>query len=1704
MKEFDAEWSILEELSRNANVTRINEVALSTPICVALQISLVRLLRAWGIEPVAVTSHSSGEMAAAYAAGAISYRMAMAFSYHRALLAADKKLRGPVQGAMIAVGLGLEETESYLRRLTSEGKAVVACINSPSSITVAGDLPAIVKIEELAAADDVFVRRLKVDTAWHSHQMAALACAYADALERIEPKDHGSDTLHSVTFSSSVTGGRMTNAKDISRPKHWVKSLVQPVQFVSAFTDMVLGETGTSASNVDIIVEVGPHTALGGPIQQILSLPEFKGLKIQYYGSLVRKVDARDSMQALASILLKESCPVDMEAVNFAHDKGQHVKVLTGLPSYPWNHQVKHWVEPRSNKALRERSQPPHDLLGSLAEGSNPETPSWRHHLRIADSPWTKDHAIQANVVYPAAGYICLAIEAIRQSTKMDHLTTNGRIITGYRARDVDFLQALMIPDSSDGIEIQTTIRPVSDKDVGVPGSKHFEVWTVTADNRWTHHAKGLISVEFEGSSLKTVKRSRDIKGYTRRVTPADLFANLRKLGIAHGPMFQNMKTIVQSGLESRSVVTMAVPDTSIPEDLPRDHILHPVTLDSVITAPYSAIPGAAAHEIAAKVPRSIGSFWVSNNISHQAEHLLKADSSIIRNDSQGITADVSVSSNDSGSVVLEIKDLTYQSLGRGMLLDQTNSWEKELCNTVNWSLDISVRSPVTIESVKKQFSCNTNPFEGELTQNIRRVCVYFMQKALLVLSPQVVDRMEPHHAKYHLWMNDIVQQAASGLLCTGSAEWLADKEPERQCRIEQVAKARVDGETACRLGAELVAILQGQTTPLEVLTRDNLLSRFESETPKVKRIGSQLSGLLRHLVHKNPRARILEIGAGTGAITRYALDVLGTAESGGPHASHYHYTDISENFFKAAREEFSAWSNLLVFDTLDIERDAADQGFVNGSYDIVIAYATKSVSRALDNVRSLLRPGGTLLMTEDVQCQVEFQFVNGLFSTWWVAEEPEREANPLLSTVAWEHHLRLAGFAGPNITLHDSENPEASTSITIMSTAPLPLALSPENIVIVTSEKAGSPPASWLKDLQDSIAVCAKGDKELSIVQDLESSYVTAEWYADKICIFVGEVHEPILYDLDTASLDGIRTMSTSCKGLLWNIRGGAVRCERPELGLAPGFIRALRNEYVGRKLMTLDLDPNGPVWSEAGRSAIVQIMQATFSNPKDGAVIERGPAELEYAERDGMILVPRFYHDVTRNKALSLRSSDFEMQESKSIEPFYRPERPICLHSDLVAFGDDSYATAYRDGLEPRLVEVEPRAYGTTATHEHIKGLECAGIINRVGSEAAAQGYSVGDRVLCVLRQSSFPSRAIVEWTSTVRIPTDLSFHEAVSLPMAFLTAYFSLVETARLRRAQSVLIHDAAKDVGQVAIMIAQHIGAEIFATIGNSEERELITQKYSIPTDHLFSSRDASFGVDTLAATKNRGVDVVLNSLAGPLMQESFNLVAPLGYFVTVDKHDLETNSNLAMRPFTRGISFLAVDIPSLLEHRSMDVHRYLGEITRLVKAKALTPVQPITSYGIKDIVEASRHLKTESHMGKLVLTIGADEQVPTIPHNASAKLSPDASYLIVGGNGGLGQSVAHWMVSRGAKNLVLVSRSAGKSEKIAALAEELREAGCSRVLPVSCDISNDDDVANAIYMCGEEELPPIRGIVHAAFVLHVSGCDALDFSFTCTT
>ncbi|CAI7652959.1 unnamed protein product [Penicillium glandicola] len=1779
LRAIGADWSLTEELMKDATTTRVNDTGLSIPICVAVQISLVRLLRSWGISPSAVTSHSSGEIAAAYAVGALNMRQAMAVAYYRAAMAADKTLRGSdggPKGGMVAVGVGKEAAQSYLDKVKSaNGKAVVACINSPSSITIAGDEAAVQEVEELATADGVFARRLKVETGYHSHHMQPIAEPYREALRAaLAQNDNGLEgqewlnnldgaeipdgepwtesyraalsdaipdaaekgSLDSIIFSSPVTGGRVTSAEVLADPEHWVSSLLQPVRFVEAFTDMVLGgdvdESGRS--NVDLILEVGPHTALGGPIKEILSQPDFEGITIPYMGCLVRKEDARASMLAATINLLGKGQLVNLVRMSFPWglQGPAKPKILTDLPSYPWNHTKRHWNESRRSKAYRQRGQEPHDLLGVLVPGTNPDAASWRHIIRLSEAPWLRDHVVQGNILYPGAGFVCLAIEAIKMQTALASTGPDASELLGFNLRDVEIHQALVIADTADGVELRTVLRPASEKTIGARGWKQFEIWSVTADSEWTEHARGLITVKLSTNTTKTEKITANINGhaasfldesgYTRRIDPQDMFSSLRSMGLNHGPMFQNTTSILQDGRgkEPRCVVAINIADTSSSKDKGRQPqtVLHPTTLDSIVLSSYAAVPDSdSSNDNSARVPRSIRKLWVSNGITRTPNHGFICNVRMPHHDAQSYEACVSVLDQGDGinrdESVLEMEGLVCQSLGRSAPGEDKEPWTKELCANVEWAPDLglSLGLPGSQEAIDKRLNtlldqeAGTDSRSIEVQTVLRRVCVYFSHDALKSLTEKDIANLATHHIKFYEWMKDTVSLADSRRWSSTSDTWKNDSPAVRQQYIDLATKQSVDGELICQLGPLLLPMLRGERAPLEVMMEGRLLYKYYANAYRLEPAFAQLKSLLGAVLHKNPRARVLEIGAGTGAATRHALKTLGTDEDGGPRCESWHFTDISSGFFEAARTEFSEWGNLLEFDRLDIEQSPEAQGFNLASYDLVVAcqvlHATKSMARTMSNVRSLMKPGATLLLMETTRDQIDLQFIFGLLPGWWLSEEPERHSSPSLSIGMWDRVLKGAGFTGVEIDLRDV-NVNAESDLygisNIMTTAVSP---SPEldsaKVIIVTSDKA-PPQPGWLQNLRKSIAQAA-GSSLLPETVSLESPGLTAETYKSKLCVFVGELDKPVLTDLDTANFQGIKSMASGSKGLLWITRGGAVECTDPNSALASGLVRVLRTEYLGRHFLTLDLDPRAHTEdkTEADIAAIVHVLKSRLAASDSPA-----PIDSEFAVRDGLILVPRLYKDLAWNALLEPEVPDWASPDSIPEAPLFQTKRPLRLEVgipgllDTLAFSDDNVVdTALGDDM----VEIEPRAYGLNfrdvmvamgQLKERVMGLECAGVITRVGSEAAAQGFSVGDHVMALLL-GPFSTRARVTWYGVTNMPQGMSFSDAASLPMIFTTAYVALVQVARLSHGQSVLIHAAAGGVGQAAVMLAKdYLGAEVYVTVGSPEKRDLLIREYGIPPERIFNSRDASFAPAVLAATGGRGVDAVLNSLGGSLLQASFEVLAPFGNFVEIGKRDLEQNSLLEMATFSRAVSFTSLDMMTLLRHRGPEAHRVLSELARLAGQEIIKPVHPVTVYPMRQVDKAFRLMQTGKHLGKLVLSTEPEEQVKVLPRPATPKLRLDASYLLVGGVGGLGKSLANWMVNHGARNIILLSRSAGKHDS-GTFVSQLREAG-SRVTAISCDVSNKDDLAKALRICEQDlKFPPIRGVIQGAMVLQDS-------------
>ena len=241
-------------------------------------------------------------------------------------------------------------------------------------------------------------------------------------------------------------------------------------------------------------------------------------------------------------------------------------------------------------------------------------------------------------------------------------------------------------------------------------------------------------------------------------------------------------------------------------------------------------------------------------------------------------------------------------------------------------------------------------------------------------------------------------------------------------------------------------------------------------------------------------------------------------------------------------------------------------------------------------------------------------------------------------------------------------------------------------------------------------------------------------------------------------------------------------------------------------------------------------------------------------------------------------------------------------------------------------------------------------------------------------------------------------------------------------------------------------------------------------------------------------------MVPNSLAGPLLQASFDVLATFGHLVEIGKLDLEGNSLLDMGTFSRVASYTSLDMMSLLRERASDANRVLNEVARLAEQGIIRPIHPVHVYPMHQISKAFRLLQTGKQTGKIVLSILPGEQVKMLPRVPRPKLNSDASYLLVGGVGGIGRSIAHWMVDHGARNLILLSRGAGNMQKTGPFIAWLREAGC-RVVAISCDVSSNDDLARALRTCEvQEQLPAIRGIVQGAMVLQDSILEQMTLEF----
>lgn len=518
-------------------------------------------------------------------------------------------------------------------------------------------------------------------------------------------------------------------------------------------------------------------------------------------------------------------------------------------------------------------------------------------------------------------------------------------------------------------------------------------------------------------------------------------------------------------------------------------------------------------------------------------------------------------------------------------------------------------------------------------------------------------------------------------------------------------------------------------------------------------------------------------------------------------------------------------------------------------------------------------------------------------------------------------------------------------------------------------------------------------------------------------------------------------------------------------------GMARVIKNEYPNVPVTVIDLSASVPPCE-------VDALYHELLHSR------RDQDESEIALRGGDRYVRRLFpvdRDSAESAAVSMEAGyggDYraELRDPGVLDHIeFRRLPPIHAAEDEVEIAVEAAGLNFKDILNAMgILDENAVAGGLTARR---LGLEVAGRVLRTGS--GVRHVKPGDAVIARVAEG-FRGRVLATAHCVTHRPEWLTPPQAAAVPLAFITAWYSLSYLARLARGETVLLHSAAGGVGGAAIQLAQRAGASILATAGTKEKREYLRQ---LGVPHVFDSRSLDFYNGVMQATDGRGVDVVLNSLSGRFITQSIKCLAPFGRFVELGKSDIYRNRKLGLERLGENISFFVVDVDRLAAQKPELHQQIVAEVGALFERRELQPHE-ITEFPISKLSEAMRFMTRAAHHGKIVLNM-RDDRVRTLPPR-HVTFRTDRSYLISAGASGFGLEVARWMAGRGVRYLVLISRSGPKSDADRVTIETMMEQGV-RVLLAQTDVTDREAVRRLLARI-EAELPPLAGVIHGAAVM----------------
>ena len=584
----------------------------SQTLCTAIQIAIVNLLARWGAKPTAVIGHSSGEIAAAFAAGLIDRKQAILVAYMRGCAVEQVKQ----EGSMMAVALDVETAQSIIHEANLDKQVCVACVNSPESVTLSGSTEGIRDLEKR-------IREMKKPCsvlrsngrAYHSHMMRDVGATYENMLRSVFVENSPSTPhRHPVATMCSTVGYVRTELcspyESIDWPVYWRRNLEETVQFDSALRRL-------AASTELQYVEIGPHHALKGPMNQIRASLKLADDKFRYAPTLARNQDADLCMKQLAGMLFMHGHSLDWNEVNTFSTKAP--PYFNRLPSYPWDYGSTKllYFESRSSYELRNKRFVRHELLGSRQHSGNGIDCVWRNDsLRLKEVPWMRDHTVGTQVVFPAAAYLSMIIEGLSQVRDEGKLSPASPS-AGFEFRNISFKAALVVSEddalSGNDIELHTILTPRKISTISTSASWYEFCISSWMAGKVTPHCIGSVR---EVSAVESTVDSVTVGESNQLVTVSTdpWYKKFALEGLDFGPEFHSVSSLRISGSKEEfcAIGTTRVQSLAV-QSVRESRAIHPITIDACLQTGIMSTCAGKVGELQAYLPVFIKECRVGN-----------------------------------------------------------------------------------------------------------------------------------------------------------------------------------------------------------------------------------------------------------------------------------------------------------------------------------------------------------------------------------------------------------------------------------------------------------------------------------------------------------------------------------------------------------------------------------------------------------------------------------------------------------------------------------------------------------------------------------------------------------------------------------------------------------------------------------------------------------------------------------------------------------------------------------------------------------------------------------------------------------------------------------------------------------------------------------------------------------------------------------